>query len=244
MRFLILKSLVVGRIPMGTDDLFKKKRAKLQERKAESKTPKPNSFLIVTEGTKTEPFYFNGLANYINELYQSSSIQLEQPTIETYGEGKNTVSLVNEASRIVARSPIIYEQVWVVFDKDDFKQFDEAIELAKDKGFYVGWSNQSFEYWIFLHFNYSDSALHRSLWCEKLDDLFKTRSISNEGYEKNLPNIFDIATQHGSLKHAIGNAIRIEQSYDNRTLPSKKDPCTTVYKLIQELKPYIEPLMK
>lgn len=244
MRFLISKSLAVGRIPMGTDDLFKKRRAKLQERKAESKTPKPNSFLIVTEGTKTEPFYFNGLANYINELYQSSSIQLEQPTIETCGEGKNTVSLVNEASRIVARSPIVYEQVWVVFDKDDFKQFDEAIALAEDKDFHVGWSNQSFEYWIYLHFNYSDSALHRSLWCEKLDQIFKERKISDEGYEKNLSNIFDIATQNGSLKYAIGNAIRIEQSYDDRTLPSKKDPCTTVYKLIQQLKPYIEPLIK
>ncbi len=229
---------------MGTVDLFKKRREKLKERKAESKTPKPNSFLIVSEGTKTEPFYFNGLANYINELYKSNSIQTEQPTIQTCGEGKNTVSLVNEASRIVARSPIMYEQVWVVFDKDDFKQFDEAIELAENKGFRVGWSNQSFEYWIYLHFNYSDSALHRSLWCEKLDEIFKSRKISDEGYEKNLPNIFDIATKKGSLKHAISNAIRIERSYDDKTLSSKKDPCTTVYKLIKELKPYIEPLIK
>lgn len=244
MLFLILKSLAVGRMSMGTDDLFKKRRAKLQERKIESKTPKPNSFLIVTEGTKTEPFYFDGLANYINRLHQSSSIQLKQPTIETYGAGKNTESLVNEASRIVARSPIMYEQVWVVFDKDDFEQFDEAITLAEEKDFHVGWSNQSFEYWIYLHFNYSDSALHRSLWCEKLDQIFKERNISDEGYKKNLPNIFDIATQHGSLKYAVGNAIRVERSYTDRMLPSEKDPCTTVYKLIQELKPYLEPLLK
>lgn len=66
---------------MGTDDLFKKRRAKLQERKIESKTPKPNSFLIVSEGAKTEPFYFDGLAKYINELYESNSIQSEQPII-------------------------------------------------------------------------------------------------------------------------------------------------------------------
>ena len=96
---------------MGTDDLFKKRRAKLQERKIESKTPKPNSFLIVSEGTKTEPFYFDGLANYINESYNSNSIKAEKPTIETRGEGKNTISLVEEASKIVARSPIMYEQV-------------------------------------------------------------------------------------------------------------------------------------
>lgn len=182
---------------MGTDDLFKKRRAKLQERK-----------------------------------------------IATCGEGKNTISLVNATSKIVARSPIMYEQVWVVFDKDDFEAFDEAIELAKNNGFFVGWSNQCFEYWIYLHFNYSDSALHRSQWYQKLDEIFKINKISDEGYEKNLSNIFDIATKYGSLKFAISNAIRIEESYDYSILPSKRDPCSTVYKLIQELKPYIEPLIK
>ena len=229
---------------MGTDDLFKKRRAKLQERKIESKTPKPNSFLIVSEGTKTEPFYFNGLANFINGIYESESIQSEQPTIETHGEGKSTTSLVNATSQIVARSPIMYEQVWVVFDKDDFDDFDDAIKLAEKNGFHVGWSNQSFEYWIYLHFNYSDSALHRSMWCEKLDEIFKMREISDDGYAKNIPNIFDIATTHGSLRHAINSAIRIEKSYNSKLLPSKKDPCTTVYKLIQKLEHYIEPLME
>ena len=138
---------------MGTDEIFKKRRAKLEERKIESKTPKPNSFLIVSEGTKTEPLYFDGLANYINELYNSKSIKAEKPTIETIGQGKNTISLVEAAAKIVAHSPIIFEQVWVVFDKDDFENFDEAIKLAESKGFCVGWSNQSFEYWIYLHFN-------------------------------------------------------------------------------------------
>lgn len=37
---------------MGSDDLFKKRRTKLQERKKETRTPKPNSFLIVSEGKK------------------------------------------------------------------------------------------------------------------------------------------------------------------------------------------------
>ena len=229
---------------MGTDDLFKKRRARLEERKIESKTPKPNSFLIVSEGTKTEPYYFDGLAKYINKLYDSKSIKTEQPTIETCGEGKNTKSLVEETSKIVSRSPIIYEQVWVVFDKDDFNDFDDAIRLAENNGFKVGWSNQCFEYWIYLHFYYSDSALHRSDWYAKLDEIFKNNNISNGGYEKNLSDIFDIVIKYGSIKFAITNAIRVENSHKNIAQPSKKDPCTTVYKLIQELKPYIESLMK
>ena len=39
---------------MGTDDLFKKRRAERQKRKHEFKSVNTNSFLIVTEGEKTE----------------------------------------------------------------------------------------------------------------------------------------------------------------------------------------------
>ena len=42
---------------MGTDDLFKKRRAERQKRKHEFKSVNTNSFLIVTEGEKTEPLY-------------------------------------------------------------------------------------------------------------------------------------------------------------------------------------------
>lgn len=66
--------------------------------------------------------------------------------------------------------------------------------------------------------------------------------ISDDGYEKNLPNIFELATKYGSIKYATSNAIRVERSYNSNTPPSKRDPCTTVYKLIQQLAPYIESL--
>ncbi len=225
---------------MGTDDFFKKRKAQNIERKKECRTPKPNSFLIVSEGSKTEPLYFNGLANHINKRF-GKGIDVK-PSIDTRGEGKCTVSLVEEAAKIVSRSKIVYEHVWVVFDKDDFTDFDEAIALAEKSGFKAAWSNQSFEYWIFLHFNYSDSALHRDDWVEKLSETFKTRSIDSNGYKKNDPNIFEIATTQGSLKAAINWAAGIEKRYGN-ILPSKCDPCTTVHHLILELKPYIDDLL-
>lgn len=227
---------------MGSDDLFKKRRAKLQERKKELRTPKPNSFLIVSEGKKTEPLYFDGLARHINERF-GKSINVEKPLITTQGEGKNTVSLVEAAAKIVSRAPIRYSQVWVVFDKDDFQDFDDAIELAKKYGFKIAWSNQSFEYWIYLHFNYSDSALHRDDWVKKLSELFTDWDIDPNGYQKNNPDIFEIVTTHGSLKSAVNNATRIEKSYDDSAKPSMCDPCTTVHHLILELKQYLDDLL-
>lgn len=225
---------------MGTDDFFKKRKAKLQERKRESRTPKPNSFLIVSEGKKTEPLYFDGIANYINKKY-GKGIDVEKPLITPKGEGKCTVSLVEAAAEIVALSPIVYNQVWIVFDKDDFKDFDIAIDLAKKYGFGVAWSNQSFEYWIYLHFYFSDSALHRDDWVEKLDKILKENNINPNGYHKNDPNVFEFVREYGSIKTAVESARRIHNRYAD-TIPSKCDPCTTVYKLILELKPYIEEL--
>lgn len=54
--------------------------------------------------------------------------------------------------------------IWVVFDKDDFEDFDQAIKDGSKRGYTIAWSNQAFEYWLYLHFYYSDSALHREQW--------------------------------------------------------------------------------
>lgn len=221
---------------MGSDDFFKKKRSKLPPRKKETLTPRPNSFLIVSEGEKTEPQYFDGLANYINRKY-GHSISSEKPLITPIGQGRGTVRLVEAAAKIAARASIIYSQVWVVFDRDRFLDFDDAIILAKEKGFYPAWSNQSFEYWIYLHFNYSDAALTESDWERKLDKLFEN------GYKKNDPNIFTVSTTCGNLRSAVNRAAMIEKLYPKDTKPSQCDPCTTVHHLILALEPYISELL-
>lgn len=52
---------------MGSDDLFKKRREERKQRRHEYKEPRANSFLIVTEGERTEPFYFKGIQKRIKE---------------------------------------------------------------------------------------------------------------------------------------------------------------------------------
>lgn len=125
---------------MGSDDFFKKKRAKREARKHDQRNVAPNSYLIVSEGTKTEKLYFEGLSTYIKTHF-GGSIDVIAPNITVEGIGKGTCSLVNETEKIVNRSPKIYENIWVVFDKDDFPDFDEAIALAISKQFKVAWSN-------------------------------------------------------------------------------------------------------
>ncbi|WP_026523772.1 MULTISPECIES: hypothetical protein [unclassified Butyrivibrio] len=72
---------------MGSDDIFKKRRADRKKRTHDFKTPKANSFLIITEGEKTEPYYFNGLKKQILEQIGGTVDIIEVPEIDIYGQG-------------------------------------------------------------------------------------------------------------------------------------------------------------
>lgn len=133
---------------MGSDDLFKKRREARKQRKHEFKTPKANSYLIVTEGAQTEPIYFNGIKKLIQESVGGRVDIVEAPTIDVLGEGCATCKLIEITEQIVKDAKIMYQNVWVVFDKDDFGDFDQAIQCGVEKGYKIAWSNQSFEYWL------------------------------------------------------------------------------------------------
>lgn len=220
---------------MGSDDLFKKRKAARKARAHELRNPRVGSYLIVAEGAKTEPAYFKQLGEAIAGAFGGVvDVQVE-------GEGRGTVALVEKAAQIASKSPRIFEHVWVVFDKDDFEDFDEAIKLAESRGFEVAWSNQAFEYWFFLHFDYSDAALHRDDWVEKIDKLFKERGVRDGGYEKNLENIYQLVTEYGDSALAIKSARTMHKRWEQRgAAPSKCDPCTTVYQLVEQLWSYAD----
>lgn len=217
---------------MGTDDLFKKRRKAKGKRRHETRLPRADSIFIVTEGSKTEPAYFQALANRVIERRGGSiDVRIE-------GVGRGTASLVEKAAELVSQSPKIYQHVWVVFDKDDFDDFDAAIDLAREYGFRTAWPNQAFEYWLLLHFEYSDAALDRSDWARKLDTIFKQRGIREEGYEKNISDIYDIVTTFGNEQFAIANARRVLGNFNGRS-PSGCDPSTTVYELVELLNSFL-----
>ncbi|MBP3569178.1 MAG: RloB domain-containing protein [Lachnospiraceae bacterium] len=226
---------------MGTDDLFKKRRAARKKRQHEMKTPKANSYLIVTEGKRTEPLYLRGLQKEIIEKVGGAINVVECPTIDVHGAGCSTGSLLQVTERLVREAKILYQNVWVVFDKDDFQDFDTAIAEATDKGYRVAWSNQAFEYWLYLHFYYSDSALHRHEWNKKLDEIFAEYGLGNGEYAKNYEDIYNMVDTYGGVATAIKNAKRRMASFDvKRDKPSEYDPGTMVYELVEELRKYVD----
>ena len=226
---------------MGSDDLFKKRREERKRRKHEYRPIHTNSFLIVTEGERTEPLYLKGIQKKIKEKMDGRIDVIEIPVIDIHGEGCGTGKLIEVTDRIVKEAKILYQNVWVVFDKDDFDDFDVAIQLGKEKGYQVAWSNQSFEYWLYLHFNYSDSALHRYDWNEKLNEIFKQYNLGDGTYRKNYDNIYDLVNVYDGVNSAIRNAKRRMAGFvDERDIPSQYDPGTMVYKLVEDLKRYLD----
>lgn len=224
---------------MGSDDLFKKRKADRKSRKYEYRKPKANSFLIVTEGERTEPSYFTGIAKLIKDTV-GGNVDVE-PTVKIEGTGYSTSKLLEQTDYLVKNSKIIYQNIWLVFDKDDFDDFDKAIQEAQKRGYRVAWSNQSFEYWLFLHFYFSDSALHRGDWLKKLDELFEQYHIGDGRYRKNDDAIYEKVSSFGNVLTAIGNAKRRMKKFDLKTCkPSECDPGTTVHELVESLHKYIE----
>lgn len=87
------------------------------------------SVLIVCEGTKTEPNYFDAFAHK-----QQGIIVYD---IEVKGLGRGTKDVVEKA--IALKNKNNYDRVWAVFDKDEFpaKDFNEAIALGNKNGIEV-----------------------------------------------------------------------------------------------------------
>ena len=226
---------------MGSDDLFKKRREVRKKRDSGFRQPRANSFLIVTEGEKSEPLYLQGIVKQIKKSIGGNVKLMEVPTFEIRGEGCSTCKLVEKTEEIVKKAKVLYQNIWVVFDKDDFQDFDEAIVEGTKKGYQVAWSNQSFEYWAYLHFFYSDSALHRDEWCKKLDVIFSERKLGGGKYQKNAHDLYEQLAYSEGLVIAIKHAKRRMSIFKGDQMrPSQFDPGTTMHLLMEDLNKFLE----
>ena len=121
---------------------------------------------------------------------------------------------------------------WVVFDKDDYPDFDEAIELAKKNGFEVAYSNQAFELWFLLHFKKYSGKLHRREYPKLLEKHLGFTYSKQDGFAKRL---FPFLLPFQST--AITNAETIIAETQG-IKPSLAESSTTVNNLVKKLNEY------
>lgn len=207
-----------------------------RSRKVSIRDERPETCLIITEGTETEVNYFENIKRIINTRHRNREIQENYP-IKVEGKGRSTKALVNEAMKIKNREN--FSKVWVVFDKDDNSDFDEAIKLAKENNIEVAWSNESFELWLLLHFQELSVGIGRNQYLSNLNNHFRNNNINNGIYNKNISNIFDVIVDRVDI--AITRSERLRRDYkENREYyASNMNPGTTVDILVKELIHYI-----
>ena len=206
-----------------------------RKRKLKSKRLAPANYLIVCEGKQTEPNYFNGLKKKINERY-GSKVDVLIPSIEVKGTGRNTTDLVCYTDKFVNYSNKRYGQVWVVFDKDDYsdEQFDKAIRTCE---YNVAWSNPNFELWLLSHLKRVAKYISKDEVLKELEKAFQKNGLGE--YKKNDDKIFEKVTSGGKIHIAIENCEVMENN--NATgQPSKRNPVTRVYKVVEGLIEYLE----
>ena len=191
-------------------------------------------FLIVCEGTKTEPHYFES----IKKLLPRGII-----TLDILRTGTNTLNIIDiaiekrdEESRKAKKCQVAreFDKVWAVFDKDSFSEerFNNAIFKAKENKINCAYSNEAFEIWYLLHFEYYNTAISRRQYGKLISQYIGFK------YTKNSKNMYEILNREGDEERAINNAKNLYNQYDHFK-PATENPSTTVYKLVEGLNQYI-----
>lgn len=184
--------------------------------------PPRKRILIVCEGEKTEPLYFNDLRSHK---------KLTTAEVEIIGKGSDPSHLIKETVKLVMKekrklhSKIPYDSVWCIFDRDDHEKVNQAINQAYGNNFKIAFSNPCFELWFLLHYDDSASERGRQIILRKLREHLPKYKKSSSIYTDLLPK----------QDTACRNAESLRQHHENCGRQVMSNPSTTVDQLVAEL---------
>ncbi len=220
---------------MGSDNLFhKRKSRKTQDlKRAKNDRAQRRRYLIVCEGTKTEP-------NYLRELLDDWRISSKVVRIAP-NDGQSPDRVVEHAFKTYkedAESGDPYDTVFCIFDRDAHSNFDAAVARTRDlqnsgTPIQAITSTPCFEIWFLLHFDYTDKpfqATSKRSAGDQLVSKLKTKP-GFQKYQKGHTGIYQ------KLKNNIEIAIRnASQLRTHCAATDSSNPETNIDKVILELK--------
>jgi hypothetical protein len=125
--------------------------------------------------------------------------------------------------------------------------FNSAIRIAEANNFGVAYSNQSFEYWLILHFNdHQGGGMHRDNYNDKINELLKPFKVIYDGNGSKLINddffeLLDGIDSKINRKRVELAIVRAERNYNqfDHINPAIEESSTTVFRLVSELLKYV-----
>ena len=209
--------------------MVSKKQRKIDGYKRREAFKEPRkSILIVCEGEKTEPIYFNAL---------KETLRLIMVDVEIVGEGGAPITVVNRAiarreeRKQIAKKSLTkteYEVIYCVVDVDTHETLDQAIDKARGNEICVILSNPCFEYWYILHFRKTSAPFNRS------KDAKAALRREHSAYSESDTTIFNVVYPKTSdaIKHS--KEVLNEQHNDAEDLRDC-NPSTHVHKIVEYL---------
>lgn len=189
-----------------------------------------NKLVLITCEGQTEKLYFEAFP----------VLTLTVKSVDLKGESK--LKLIESTSDIVKNSETQYDEIWCVFDMDfksgekEFADFDNAVEKGKALGFNIAYSNDSFELWLYLHYQYTEQQNNRTFYYNFLSKQW------DMNYEKDgkkyifCLSLYNKLSQdiNASQEKAIERARKLHINQDS-TIYHKQNPITIIYKLVELL---------
>ncbi len=190
------------------------------------RVPELGYYLIVTDTKETEKNYFEGLRDIIPpELKDRLVVKVEKT---------KTVELVEKALELVGEETQ-YRIPWIVFDRDQVKDFDGIIRAAEKNHVGAGWSNPCFEIWMYAYFGEMPVIMDSVTCCKRFADRFE--KATGQIYSKNDEDIYQKLLRHGNEGQAILLAEKVyKRCVENgKKKPSEMCPASTVQRLVGEI---------
>lgn len=185
--------------------------------------------LIVCEGTKSEP-------NYFDDMVDRSRLSTANIVIDGFGfDPRRLVATAKRLEKEDRQLGDSYDVVYCVFDRDQHAHFWTASRAAQSANFKLARSWPCFEYWLVLHYRY-----HRRSYAPSGNrsasqncEIHLKRLLS--GYKKGMAGLYRYL--EGRLETAKSNAKR---ALSHAETTGVHDPSTEVHLLVaylQDLKP-------
>ena len=201
--------------------------------------------LVYAEGTKTEPLYVEDLKVFVSEQLEVKKEDIEIIPVKM-NKSQHTVDLVkfaiNDVEKRKRNQELINTNVWIFYDKDDYKDFDKAYrlirkqdELDADIEWKACWSNECFEVWVYHYFENLETPIERDRYIEKINAFLKKHKCPKE-YKKNMEGLHHFLTQYG------GDIRKATQLMKNKDIDSdiKPNPSSGIYQFAEFILAYID----
>ena len=181
--------------------------------------------VLILCGGQTEEIYFNNFKKKYKDSLDNVTVKV------TTCKYSNPIAIVEEAITFKDK----YNEIWCVFDKDDFKDFDAAIYKTNIyPNINCAFSNEAIEYWFTLYFSDKHGAISRKRLNEMINRQFGIEYDKSDTVIQNVCqklDALDIETAEECAK----------RGYEYHELHSGKNysdwrSCTSVFMLTKRLR--------